>query len=217
MFSAFQDVKLLPCWVAPRYCTPAARKAVRELGWSSSGTRVEPHKMEALDTVVGICGIKTGHSEHEIRLLKWTCMLIDRMLPGAYHSLKCDLYLEAQITSLYIITINQGVWTCQQMRLFQNIRWFIWHPGTEGGTKARILGCVAGRWHAVDCIDSLLHRVSLWDCSFAQNIHGQQHTLQVSVPQLPIFLQEIHRELEREVAKYLSKEDALVLGMGQDT
>lgn len=29
--------------------------------------------------------------------------------------------------------------------------------------------------------------------------------------------QEIHRELEREVAKYLKKEDALVLGMGQGT
>lgn len=69
--------------------------------------------------------------------------------------------------------------------------------------------------------------VSLWDCSLgvsrngsktqqmAENIHGQQHTLQVSLA--PILLQEIHCELEREVAKYLSKEDALVLGMGQDT
>ena len=36
-------------------------------------------------------------------------------------------------------------------------------------------------------------------------------------PVFTIAWQEIHRELEREVAKYLSKEDALVLGMGWGT
>lgn len=32
----------------------------------------------------------------------------------------------------------------------------------------------------------------------------------------PVFTEAIHQDLEREVAKYLSKEDALVLGMGRD-